>query len=216
MIPNMKKIHAAITEDCARMPWLIDETRGIPLFLDSADERNNGQIIKLYLKFLDLQYIETNKYMLFSTLPWDRLDSLCLIQHHIVPLDSVEVLGILDDQLVRCHHYVEWGLLAVETLLRVPELSQHFAVLCVSPVWYHLQVVGYDWYIVKWLHFTVSSTVQLVCFHGQVVTAESSWSKGHEFESWYWQLWVHICIDGALEGNRTKRCPLYWVLSQGK
>jgi hypothetical protein len=94
--------------------------------------------------------------------PGDALDGLCLVQHHVVPLDAVEVLGVGDDELVRRDHHVERRRLRVVRVLARPELAQHFAVLRVAPVRNHLQPptsgdqciqLSCTKYILKFLHF---------------------------------------------------------------
>lgn len=69
--------------------------------------------------------------------PAATLDGLCFIQYHVLPLDSLEVLDVLDDQLVAGDDHMEGGLLCVQTLL-VPELPQDPPVLGVPPVRHYL------------------------------------------------------------------------------
>ena len=54
-----------------------------------------------------------------------------------MPLDALEILDVLDDQLVAGDDHVEGGLLRVQALL-VPELPQDPPVLCVTPVRHYL------------------------------------------------------------------------------
>ncbi len=69
--------------------------------------------------------------------PGAALERLRLVQHQVVPLDALEVLDVLDDELVRSDHNVEGRLARVHVFL-VPELAQHLPVLCVAPVRHHL------------------------------------------------------------------------------
>ena len=54
-----------------------------------------------------------------------------------MPLDALEVLDVLDDELVGGDDHVERGVLSVHVLL-VPELTQHLTILGVTPVGHHL------------------------------------------------------------------------------
>lgn len=53
-----------------------------------------------------------------SVLPGAAFQSLSLIQNHVLPLDPLEVLHILDDQLVARNHHVERCILSVKRFLR--------------------------------------------------------------------------------------------------
>ena len=81
--------------------------------------------------------------------PGRALDGLCLVQDHVVPADALEVLDVLDDELVAGDDDVERCFLRVDQL-RVPELTQHLPILCVTPVRHHL-VDKYN--IIVW-HFS--------------------------------------------------------------
>lgn len=70
-------------------------------------------------------------------IPGRAFNRLCFIQYHVLPLDTLEVLDILNDELVACNHHVERRFLHVHVLL-APELTKDPAILSVAPVWNHL------------------------------------------------------------------------------
>ena len=70
--------------------------------------------------------------------PGAALDGLGLIQYHVLPMYALEILDILDDQLVTRDDHMERGFLGVQVPL-VPELTQHFAILCIAPIWDNLK-----------------------------------------------------------------------------
>lgn len=61
------------------------------------------------------------------------LDGLRFIEHHVLPIDPVEVLVVGHDQLVRSDHDVETRLGRVQ-IPRVPKLAQYLPLLRVAPV----------------------------------------------------------------------------------
>lgn len=65
--------------------------------------------------------------------PAATLDSLSLVKDHVLPLDSLEVLDILDHQLVTGDEHMKGGILLVEQLL-VPVLPDDLPLLRISPV----------------------------------------------------------------------------------
>ena len=54
---------------------------------------------------------------LLLALPGTTLECLSLIQYHVLPLDSLEILYILYHQLVTGDNHMEGGILSVESLL---------------------------------------------------------------------------------------------------
>lgn len=54
---------------------------------------------------------------LLLMLPGTTLERLSLIQYHVLPLDSLEILYILHHQLVTGDNHMEGGILSVEGLL---------------------------------------------------------------------------------------------------
>jgi hypothetical protein len=69
--------------------------------------------------------------------PAAAFDGLRFVQDHVLPLDPLEVLDVLDDELVAGDDNVEGCFLRMETLL-VPELPQDAPVLCVPPIRHNL------------------------------------------------------------------------------
>ena len=63
------------------------------------------------------------------------LDILCLIENHILPLDALEVLLILGDELVVGNQDVEGSILVIADLFLAPELSKRCSVFDITPVW---------------------------------------------------------------------------------
>ena len=62
------------------------------------------------------------------------LDILSLVENHILPLDTLEVLLILGDELVAGNQDVERSVLVITDLLLAPELSKRCSILDVTPV----------------------------------------------------------------------------------
>ena len=62
------------------------------------------------------------------------LDILSLIKDHILPLNALEVLLILGDELVTGDQDVERGILVVADLFLAPELSKGRPVFDIAPV----------------------------------------------------------------------------------
>lgn len=58
-------------------------------------------------------------------LPGAALQRLRLIQNHVLPLDSLEVLDVLDHQLVACDHHVERCVLCVKGFLLKRRQTHH-------------------------------------------------------------------------------------------
>ena len=73
-----------------------------------------------------------------SIIPGTALDGLRLVQYHVVPLDTLKVLDVLDDQLVAGNQDVELTVYGVEEML-TPELTQDASLLRVPPVRQHLR-----------------------------------------------------------------------------
>ena len=67
------------------------------------------------------------------------LDILSLIKNHILPLDTLEVLLILGDELVAGDQDVERSVLVVTDLFLAPEFSKGCSVFDITPVWEGLQ-----------------------------------------------------------------------------
>ena len=68
-----------------------------------------------------------------ESLPGAALDSLCLIQDHVMPLDTLEVFNVLDDKLVAGDEDVELTVHCMKEML-TPELTQDTTLLGVTPV----------------------------------------------------------------------------------
>lgn len=66
-----------------------------------------------------------------TVLPVCALQGLCLIQNQVLPLDTIEVLEVCNNQLVTCNHNVKTCFPCVQVLL-VPKLTQDFAFLLVK------------------------------------------------------------------------------------
>lgn len=62
------------------------------------------------------------------------LDVLSLIENHILPLNTLEVLLILSDELVAGNQYMEGGILVVADLFLAPELSKRRPIFDITPV----------------------------------------------------------------------------------
>ena len=70
------------------------------------------------------------------------LDVLSLIENHILPLDTLEVLLILSDELVAGNQYMKGGVLVVADLFLAPEFSERCPIFDITPVREGLQ--GWD------------------------------------------------------------------------
>ena len=68
-----------------------------------------------------------------TVLPVCALQCLCLVQNQVLPLDTIEVLEVCNNQLVTCNHNVKTCFPCVQVLL-VPKLTQDFAFLLVKRV----------------------------------------------------------------------------------
>ena len=66
-----------------------------------------------------------------TVLPVCALQGLSLIQNQVLPLDTIEVLEVCNNQLVTCNHNVKTCFPCVQVLL-VPKLTQDFAFLLVK------------------------------------------------------------------------------------
>lgn len=55
---------------------------------------------------------------LLHKLPGATLECLCLIQHHILPFNPLEILHILDYKLITGDHHVERSILSIQSLLQ--------------------------------------------------------------------------------------------------
>jgi hypothetical protein len=62
------------------------------------------------------------------------LNVLSFIENHILPLDTLEVLLILGDELVTGNQDVERSILVIADLFLAPELSKRCSILDVTPV----------------------------------------------------------------------------------
>ena len=67
------------------------------------------------------------------------LDILSLIEDHVLPLDTLEVLLILGDELVAGDQDVERSVLVIANLLLAPELAKRCSVFDITPVRESLQ-----------------------------------------------------------------------------
>jgi len=67
------------------------------------------------------------------------LNVLGLIENHILPLDTLEVLLILGDELVTGNQDVERCVLVIADLFLAPELSKRCSIFDITPVWEGLQ-----------------------------------------------------------------------------
>jgi len=70
------------------------------------------------------------------------LNVLSLVENHILPLDTLEVLLILGDELVTGNQDVERSVLIIADLFLAPKLSKRRSIFDVTPVWEGLQ--GWD------------------------------------------------------------------------
>ena len=77
--------------------------------------------------------------------PVATLDSLGLVQDHILPLDALEVLDVLYHKLVAGDEDMERSILVVQELL-VPVLADDLALVRTSPVWEGLRNCSYKSY----------------------------------------------------------------------
>src|SRR3954469_22988510 len=68
------------------------------------------------------------------------LDSLCLVQNHVLPSYALKVLSVRDDKLVRGNEDMEWCIFAICKMLSIPKLTQHFTVLSISPIRQHFEL----------------------------------------------------------------------------
>jgi hypothetical protein len=68
-----------------------------------------------------------------TVLPVGALEGLCLIQNQVLPLDTIEVLEVCNNQLITCDHNVKTCFPCVQVLL-VPKLTQDPAFLLVKSV----------------------------------------------------------------------------------
>ena len=64
-----------------------------------------------------LHILSTWILFLLPTLPGTTLERLSLVQYHVLPLDSLEILYILHHQLVTGDNHMEGGILGIEGLL---------------------------------------------------------------------------------------------------
>ena len=67
------------------------------------------------------------------------LNVLSLVENHILPLDTLEVLLILGDELVTGNQNVKRCVLVIADLFLAPELSKCCSIFDVTPVWEGLQ-----------------------------------------------------------------------------
>lgn len=82
--------------------------------------------------------VETQRRLPPSTLR--VLDRLSLIEHHVLPLDALEVLCVLHDDRVARHDHVERRVAVVGQVLLEPDLTQRRPVLHSAPIRQSAQV----------------------------------------------------------------------------
>lgn len=88
---------------------------------------NGGPSKQKPIPTLELQeYLPTNA--------GTTLERLSLVQYHVLPLDSLEILYILHHQLVTGDNHMEGGILGIEGLL-TPEPPDDFSIMRISPIW---------------------------------------------------------------------------------
>ena len=71
-------------------------------------------------------------------IPRATLDSLSLIQYHIMPFDSLEIFDVLYHKLITSDQYVEFSLAVIGRTL-APKLAQDSSVLWITPIWHSLE-----------------------------------------------------------------------------
>lgn len=79
-------------------------------------------------------------------IPVDALDCLSLVQHHVVPLQAIEELEVLNHNLVTGDDYVETGF-SRPKVLSVEEFAKILSFFWIAPVWYDLMDCRKD----KWM-----------------------------------------------------------------
>lgn len=77
------------------------------------------------------EYTPITGRMPVTVLPVCALQGLSLIQNQVLPLDTIEVLEVCNNQLVTCNHNVKTCFPCVQVLL-VPKLTKDFAFLLVK------------------------------------------------------------------------------------
>ena len=84
---------------------------------------------------------------MFMFLPGAALQRLRLIQDHVLPLDSLEVLDVLDHQLVACDHHVERCVLCVKGFLLKHRQTHNTGYWREENDWTQLNVARCVWHI---------------------------------------------------------------------
>jgi hypothetical protein len=69
--------------------------------------------------------------MKVNVLPVGALESLCLIQNQVLPLDTIKILEVCNNKLVTCDHNMKTCFPRVQVFL-VPKLAQYLAFLLVK------------------------------------------------------------------------------------